>query len=103
MPLSFDTDFLAWALFDAGGGTVSVTESKNVSSVSRSSTGIYKVNLSITLDAAAEQVLAISNGAQTHVNASATTTATAEIHTRNTAGTLFDGDMVFVAIQGVKA
>lgn len=92
----------AWVVFAGSNGAVS--DSYNVTSVTRNSTGNYTVNLSITMTNATYVTVPHSTGAGVISNYGTLTTTTAVILTNNIVGlgivTPIDPTTVSVAIFG---
>lgn len=104
---SVTTNALAWVNFGYVSSAITVRANYNVSSVTRSSTGVYVINFSTALaDANYVPVLSIGNfagsGGCVGGNSNATRTTTSlTIQTTNAAQTTFtDTDPVYVAIFG---
>ena len=103
---SVTTNALAWVNFN-GVTTATVRASYNVSSVTRSSTGIYVINFSTTTtDANYVPVLSVGNfngsaGCVGGTSNATRTTSSLTIQTTNSAQTAFaDIDPIYVAIFG---
>lgn len=86
-----------WILFD-GTGTISITVSYNVTSITDSGTGVYEVTWDVDFSSVNWSVLSTANVGMTAASPSSATAA--HIVTRNSAGTLTDAAYTSVAAYG---
>lgn len=92
----------AWVVF-TGGATPGILDSKNVSSVSRSATGIYVITLTNAMASADYVVCPSSDTAQIRVSYGANTTTTAKIITEDDSGVNVNAGTAAIVIYGTLA
>lgn len=92
------TNALAWVNWN--GSTAAIRASYNVSSVTRTTTGTYTVNIANALLDANSATLAIAGGQNRFASAYPASTTTVAVTTATNAGALTDETYISVAIFG---